>query len=237
MFQSIKVTPCVSLRLFLFPLARMSASWRMMTLTSSWQTVTSTWPTATSQSAPMPQGPTPAAARPLPAPQPLTTWTESWRTGIMSWWWGARAWCCPWMTLSRPLQTPTATCRCEDASPQTQTTIRLQLTRAVEQASSTWPNLLLPFSPLSSAHCLIPLAFSPVHIFSLPLTANHSLYLILLLLLSAPFWHRPCLFCSFIYLQGFFFFLVMDWKSVPLCSCVSHLTVALHRGLAACVCV
>lgn len=160
MFQSIKVTSCVLLRLYLFPLTRMSASWRMTTLTSSWQTVTSTWPTATSQSAPTPRGPTPAEAQPLLAPQPLTTWTESWRTGIMSWWWGARAWCCPWMTPSCPLQTPTATCRCEDTSAQT----RLQLTRAVEQASSTWQNLLLPFSRLSHTHCLIPLAFSPVQV-------------------------------------------------------------------------
>lgn len=208
MFQSNKVTSCVSLWLFLFPLTRMSASWRTTTLTSSWQTATSTWPTATSQSAPTPQGPTPAAAQPSLAPQPLTTWTESWRTGIMSWWWGARAWCYPWTTPSRPLRTPAATCRCEDTSAQTQTTVRLRLTRAVEQAPSTWQNPLLPFSSLSRAYCLIPLAFSPVHsnIFSLPLTANHSLYLILLLLLSAPFWHPPCLSCSLIYLQVFFLF-------------------------------
>lgn len=96
--------------LFLFPFPRMSASWRMTTLTSSWQTVISTWRTATSQSIQTPLVPTW-----VPAPRPLTTWTESWRTEITSWWWEERAWCCLWTTLSRPLQTPTTTtaCGCE----------------------------------------------------------------------------------------------------------------------------
>ena len=90
----------------------------MTTPTSSWQTVTSTWPTATSRSAQTPQVPTRAAARPSPAPPPPMTWTGSWRTEITSWWWGAPAWCCPWMTLSRPSQTSTTACGCEDLSPE-----------------------------------------------------------------------------------------------------------------------
>lgn len=190
-----------------------------MTLTSSWQTATSTWPTVTSQSARTPQEPTPAAVQPSQAPR-LTTWTESWRMGITSWWWGARAWCCPWTTQSRPSQTLTTAWGCEDsvfgADPGNRPTHTVPSHRAKDQylslllSSSRW----FLFCSCTSSLCLFFLSTFPSQLHSPTSYAGKSLSLPH----SAHFhtFLANCNIVLFICRFSFFPFWAFIWKSISL---------------------